>query len=101
MIPVQPTQMPALEFSENETSKKIIAGSNKIGWLHSKSDNAGAKFNLTIKDSLGRIKMKKIDCGNDTDQYGELINLDTRLGEELEIVVDNIKGGKKVNLFIN
>jgi hypothetical protein len=101
MIPVQSTQLPALEFSENESSKKILASSNRIGWLHSKSDNAGAKFDLMIKDSLGRVKMRKINCGNDTDQYGELINLETRLGEELEVVVENIKGAKKINVFVN
>lgn len=101
MRPLQPTEMPALSFSETETSRKIQANSAKIGWLHSKSDEAGVKFDLTIKDALGRVRLEKKNCGNETDQYGELLNMETQLGEELEIVVDNIRGGKLVNVFVN
>ena len=103
MKPRSTTEIPPLIFDKEgiSGSKKFRSQSNKIGWIRSFSDQPGAKFNLTIKDSLGRIRMQKNGCGNDTDQFGELVNLETNIGEELEIVVDNIQNAKTINLFLN
>lgn len=77
------------------------ASSSKIGWFHSVSEKPGAKFDLTIRDGLGRVKLVKKDCGNDTVKYGELLNLPTMLGEELEVEVSNLRGVEAVDLFLN
>ncbi len=101
MIPLSSTELKPLEFSENESSQKVNSSTAKIGWLHSLSDTPGATFDLTIKDSLGRVKMSKKNCGNATGKYGELLNLPTLIGEQLEVVVENIKGAKSVKVFLN
>lgn len=101
MIPLSSTELKPLEFSENESSKKVNSSTARIGWLHSLSDVPGAKFDLTIKDALGRVMLHKKDCGNETEKYGELINLPVLIGEELEVMVDNIKGAKSVKVFLN
>lgn len=101
MKPIVASEMPALEFNGQKNSHKIRTQSNKIGWVHSISDEKGAKFDLTIKDALGRTMMQKLNCGGDTERYGELVNLETHLGDEIEVVVENIKNAKKIDLFIN
>lgn len=100
MKPVNPTEMPSLEFDGKTTSHKIRLQSDKIGWIHSLTQK-GAKFDLSIKDAFGRTMVDKKNCGSDTDRYGEFINLKSRIGEEIEVVVENIKNSEKVNLFIN
>lgn len=77
------------------------AQANKIGWIHSISDTSGAKFDLTIKDALGRVMFTRSGFGSDTVRSGELINLETHLGEEIEVIVDNIQNAKEIDLFIN
>lgn len=101
MQSINPSELPQLSFTTNQSSQKTRASSNKIGWLHAKSDAPGAKYNIEIKDALGRTLIRKMECGNDTDQYGEMVNLPIGLGEELEVVVTDIKGAEKVDVFIN
>ncbi len=101
MKPINVSELAPLKFDANGGSQKIIAQAPKIAWLHSKSDKPGTRFDITIKDSLGRTMMEKKNCGNDTQIYGELINLPIHIGEELEVVVDNVKGGENLDLFIN
>jgi hypothetical protein len=103
MIPVSPVDNKpvALDIVDGGASQRIRVSSNKIGWLHAKSDQPGAKYDIVIKDSMGRVRVTKLQCGNDTDRYGELVNIDTRLGEEMEIVVQNAKGVKNLQLFVN
>lgn len=103
MIPLSSTANPPISFNPSigEISKKIRMPTNKIGWLHSISDSPGGRFDLTIKDGIGRIKFERKNCGNDTEKYGELVNLPTMIGEELEVIVDNIKGAKKIDILLN
>ena len=91
----------SLKFKKGQNSQKMRMETNKIGWIHSVTDKPGARFDLFIKDGFGRTLIEKRNCGNDTDKYGELIGLDTRLGEEVEIVVENIKNAENVEVFIN
>jgi hypothetical protein len=95
--------MPVLRFDEKEgiTKIKIRAQSDHIGWLTTLADQPGARFDLEIKDSLGRSVLRKENCGNDTAQYGELINHPTQLGEELEICIDNLRNAQKIDLSLN
>ncbi len=95
--------MPSLKF-ESGTGKnggKVRAQSGKIGWIHSIADKAGAKFDLVIKDGLGRVKFKKENCGTNTERFGELVNLPTYLGEELDVSIENVRGAEKIDLFLN
>ena len=103
MIPVSTTQLKTLRFDRSNEGKSqtFRMESPKIGWIHTKSDQPGAKFDIVIKDALGRVRLKKENCGNDTDQYGELVNFETRLGEQLEVSIENVKGAERVDLFIN
>lgn len=93
--------MPALEFDSKagELSRKIKASGGKIGWIHSLSETP-AKFDLTIKDGLGRVKFHKKDFGG-SPKAGQLINLPTMVGEDLEVVLENVREAEKVKLFIN
>lgn len=103
MKTVSTSEMPALTFrpSQGQGSVKYRSQSNRIGWLQSIADKPGARFDITIKDSLGRIKMQKLNCGNDTEKYGELLNFPTLIGEELEVEVSNLKGAEEVSLMLN
>ncbi len=103
MKPINSTDMPPLSFdvSLGEVSKKVRASGNKIGWLHSKSETPGITFDVKIKDALGRVRLEKKNCMTETDRYGEIINFDTVMGEELEVVVENVRGAQKFDLFLN
>lgn len=84
-----------------ETTKTIRMSSPKIGWIRSLSNKSGARFDIVFKDSLGRVRLEKINCGNETDQYGELINHPTLIGEEIEVSLKNVKGADKIDLFVD
>ena len=102
MKPINSTDTPPLSFdvSSGEVSKKVRASGNKIDWLHSISDTPGLTFDMKIKDALGRVRLEKKNCMTETNRYGELINFDTVMGEELEVVVENVRGQKKFDLFL-
>jgi len=103
MTQLSSTANAPLDFNPSigESSKKIRAVGHKIGWLHSIADEPGASFDITVKDALGRIKFEKKNCKTDTKEYGELINKETLLGENLEVVIDNLQGAKKIQVFLN
>lgn len=100
MVPISTTAIPPLVFDKVKTNNSVRAQAPKIGWLHSKS-KPGSKFDLTIKDVFGRVKMQKLDCGNESGEYGELVNFPTMLGEELSVEVNNIRGAEEVSVFLN
>lgn len=97
------TELPSIKFNSetHENGRKLFAQSGKIGWLHSISDTPGAKFDIIIKDALGRTKYEKRDCHSETERFGEIINLPTNLGEELDVRIENVRGAKKIDLFLN
>lgn len=103
MKPVSSTELPPLSFdiSSGESAKKFRAPTSKIGWLHTKSASPGLAFDLKIKDALGRVRLEKKNCSTETDRYGELLNFETMLGEELEICVENVKGQDAFDMFLN
>lgn len=82
-------------------SKKIMASRPKIGWIQAMTDSEEADFDIVIKDELGRTKMEKRNCHASVGRFGELLNFPTRVGEKLEVFLENVKGAKKVDLFIN
>ena len=102
MIPVSTTRIPPLAFKASASAAaKMMMQSNRIGWIHSLADKPGAKFDVVIKDGLGRV-MKRIDnFGGDTEKSGKLLNLETRVGEELFFEVENLKNAENVTLFVN
>lgn len=97
------TDLAPLDFNPSigESSKKTIAVGNKIGWLHSIADKEGASFDITVKDIHGMVKFQRKNCKTDTKEYGELVNEPTLLGEDLEVVIDNLQGAKKIQVFLN
>ena len=103
MIPLSSTENAPLEFNPSigEISKKINIPTSKLGWLHSISDQKGASFDIIIKDGIGRTKFERKNCSTDTEKFGELINLPTLLGEQLEVIIENLKGAKTLKIFLN
>lgn len=101
MKPLSPTESAPLRFTTVEGKHRIRAQSGRIAWLHSQSLKPGVKFDLTIRDGIGRVKFEKKDFGGETVRYGELLNLPTILGEELEVEASNIRGDESVDLFLN
>jgi hypothetical protein len=104
MKPIVASELAPLRFvpSEGKTSLPYRAGSGKIGWFQSISEKEGVKFDLIIKDGLGREKYRRKNCGNMvTKQDGELINLPTIMGEELHVEVDNVRGDGAISVALN
>jgi len=103
MIPLSSTENPQIEFNPKigELSKKIKAPTSKIGWLHTIADQKGASFDITIKDALGRTKFERKNCSTGTEEFGELVNLPTLMGEQLEVTIDNLKGAENIKVFLN
>lgn len=90
-----------MEFKKgSDVGQKFRMQSNKIGWLHSLSDKPGAQFDVVIKDGLGRVKHRSTIKGG-TEKSGALINLETNLGEEIEVSVENMQNAESIKLFIN
>lgn len=97
------TELSPLNFKEENgfEGRKLNVQSNKIGWIHATTDSEEADFDVVIKDSLGRTKAEKRGCHASVSRYGELINIPTIIGEEIEICVENVKGAKSIDVFIN
>jgi len=101
MIPLDPVELAPLEFKKgSDVSHTIKAQGNKIGWLHSVSNKPGAEFDVIIKDGLGRVKHRSTIKGG-TEKSGALINLETNVGEEIEVSVENMQNADSIKLFIN
>ena len=102
MRPLSTTESPHLDFNRvGDSIRKFNARSDRIGWIHTLTDKPGAKFDIVIKDALGRIKAEKKGCSTQTCQYGELVNLPTMLGEELQVEVLNIQNTDTIKVFLN
>jgi len=103
MTHLSSTTIAPLEFNPEvgEDSVKTKAVGHKVGWLHTIADAEGASFDITIKNALGQTKFERKNCTTETQEFGELINLETLLGEDLEVSVDNLKGAKKIKVFLN
>lgn len=103
MTHLSSTELAPLEFNPEtgESSVKTRAVGNKIGWLHSIADTAGATYDIKIKDIHGQVKFERKNCKTDTTEYGELINHETLLGEDLTVEIDNLQGAKNLKVFLN
>ena len=103
MLTVSTTQIPPLKFNvKNETCQaKMRMQSGKIGWIHSIADKAGAKFDVVIKDGFGRVRKLIENFGVETEKSGQLLNMETMVGEELTFEVENIKNANDLTLFVN
>lgn len=103
MRPLSSTANAPLEFSvkSGELSRPFKAPTDKIGWISTISDKPGARFDLVIKDGIGREKMRKAGCGNATAKYGELVNLPTMVGEDLHVEIENLQNADSLKVFLN
>lgn len=90
------------ENNEDNGSQAFNAQSSKIGWLQAESDQPGAKYDIVIKDGLGRVRQVMKGCGNDSvTKYGALVNMPTMIGEKLNIELNNVRGAKKITLLVS
>lgn len=98
------SELAPLHFNvkEQSASKPFRASSNRIAWIRGMTDKPNSRFNITIRDGLGRIKFEKVGCVSSINkEYGELVNLPTSLGEELQVTVDGVENSENVQLFLN
>jgi hypothetical protein len=95
------TENKPLEFSRIEPKQNYKMPTSQIGWLHTLADKPGARFDIVIRDGLGREMARKTNCGNDTEKYGELVNLPTLVGQDIQVEIENLKGAEKLQVFIN
>jgi len=103
MKPISSTELPplTLKIDGGTATARYIPPGNKIGWVHSIADKEGASFDLVVRDALGREVLRKLNCSTQTKEFGELMNIDTRMGEELELSLENVKGADQIVLFMN
>lgn len=105
MKAIDSTELPSLNFDlpagTFAASQEYHAPGERIGWIQAKAEK-GAEYDVTIKDALGRVKLTLPKCGSkDSQQFGQLLNLPTMMGEKLKVEVHNVKGAKKVEIFLN
>ena len=101
MKAISTTEMPALTFTQQQGEQKFHSQANKIGWMRAMAEKPGISFDITIKDGMGRIRAQRQNCKTQTNEFGELINLPTSLGEDLNVEVSNLKGTEKLTVFLN
>ena len=102
MLPIDPVEFPPLKFSKETSSQKYRMSANKIGWLRATANKPGVKFDLTIKDALGRVKIQRLGCDSGrASEFGELLNLPGQLGEEIEVCIENVQDGEELQVFLN
>lgn len=103
MVPFSSTHLPPLEYDikKEQFSAKTRVSTNRIGWLHSVADKRGAKFDVVIKDAVGRVKARIQDFGGEAEKSGRLVNLETMVGEEISIEVENVRNAESLKLFVN
>jgi len=105
MTKLTSTVLPPLSFdfsnNINPQEQEFVSPGNKIGWIHSVSDQPGVSYDLTIKDGLKRIIEQKKCGGTESKEFGEKVGMHVRSGEKLNFEISNVKGGNKIDLFIN
>lgn len=101
MKPISTTDLPPLSFSLTQERQPFYSNVNKIGWMRTLTDKPGASFDITIRDGMGRVRVEKKNCTSETEEFGELVNIPTNLGENLEIEVSNLKGAESLTLFLD
>jgi len=70
----------------------------QIGFLHAITDKPGAEFDLIIRDSAGNIKFEKRGIKNESDRWGERIDLPVS-DNYCKIEVENVRGAEKIDVF--
>lgn len=104
MKPFSSTELGPLQFKPGQGVVKLPhrAPTGKIGWLKAVSEKPGLKYDIVIRDGLGRTKFRKENCGNEgSKEYGELVNLPTQLGEDLEVEIENVRGEGDLLVHLN
>ncbi len=102
MKPVSSSELPSLTFNQGQRSQQYHAHANRIGWMRAFSDKPNATFNFTIRDGMGRVRVERLNVNTNPDgQFGELLNLPTNLGDNLEVEVENINGADKIDVLLN
>lgn len=90
-----------LKFNRSGGTKRILSPSNKMVWFRSKSDKPGAKFDVKIKDVFGETIFERKNFGNENIIAGESVNVPLLERQELDVVVENVRGAEDIELFIN
>lgn len=103
MKPIVTTSLPALVVKNEggEGSVQYHSPANRIGWVKTKADKPGASFDFVVRDALGREMFRRAGCQTETDTFGQLMNIDTRMGEDFEISLENIKGAEEIELYLS
>lgn len=103
MKPISSSEIAPLTMKvvDGEASEKFVVPGHKIGWVHTIADKPGARFDIVLRDPLGREMLRKANCTSETSEFGELMNIDTRLGEEIEVSLENVQGASEISLFLN
>ena len=103
MIPPLLSEQAPLSFDiENGIlSQKIKVTADRIRWLHAEADQPGAQYDFTIRDALGQKRLERKGFGTEHEKSGELIDLATMVGEEIEIEISNPRNMKTLKMFVN
>lgn len=106
MKPISPTTLPSVKLKPSNGSVSMVykAPTNKIGWVHTKTEKPGISFDFVLRDALGREMLRKENCTTETERFGQFMNIDARMGEEIEVSLENIKGvseEEEIEVYLN
>lgn len=103
MKPINNSTLAPLKVTNDngEGSVSFHAQQNKVAWVQTKANKIGSSFDIVFRDALGREMMRRDNCHSETHEFGEMLNVPTRMGEDYTVSLENIKNAEEVEIFLN
>jgi len=92
----------SFELGEEQTTGEanIILAEKELGFVHANFDNPKTEFDIIVEDMAGNQQFVKRGCKNPSGRWGEKIDLPIS-ASYCKIKVENVKNGKKIDLFFD
>jgi len=88
----------SIKGDQDHAEEEVFINSDKIEWLHAQTDQPGAEFDVVLYDKLNSEQVRRSFKG-ETDRYGEQVSLPI-MDNYYIIKVENVKGAKKIDVFV-
>lgn len=90
-----------IKNDDGQGSASFHAQQNKVAWVQTKSNKIGSSFDIVFRDALGREMMRRDNCKTETTEFGAMLNVPTRMGEDYTVSLENIKDADEIEILLN